>query len=638
VAPAATGRLALRPVRGGGMRIDGGFLGRYQALNRDTTIPHGMRMLAESGSLENLRIAAGASAGEYSMPLFRDSDVYKMLEAIAWERRRGTDPAQERFFADAVALISAAQHADGYLNSYVDVVESGARFTNPAMGHELYCAGHLMQAAVADLRTGGDPGGLAAVAGRYADLLAEQLPGKLSGFVPGHPEIETALVEFSRATGRTELVGMAADLVARRGAARLHWHSFGPAYFQDDVPFEQALAIRGHAVRALYLLSGAADVYTETGRPGLLHAALAQWDDMVSAKTYLTGGVGARHKDEAFGDPFELPPDHAYCETCAAIASIMWNWRLLLITGEARFAELIERTLYNGFLGALGLDGATFSYVNPLQARAPAPRRPWYRVACCPPNIMRLLATLDHYVATSTDTGVQIHQFANGRLSADLAPGILELQLATGYPYAGSLLVRVLAAPDGQADLSVRVPSAAAAISAAINGKPSHAEPGGDHYLRIRRAWTRGDELAVEFPLPVRTIRPDPRIDAVRSCVTFERGPLVYCFEGADLPGAGTAGRAGTLAHAGQLAGASVRRDARPAEVPGVQIGSQRIMALSVPGSIRDPAPPGWPYPADETPDGRAAPPARDVTLRAIPYYTRANRAPTDMRVWIPAR
>ena len=628
VAPVATERLTLYPIRGGGVRIEGGFWGRYQALNRETTIPHGMHMLEETGSLENLRIAAGLTSGEYSMPLFRDSDVYKVLEAIAWERGHGADAEQDLFLANTAGLLARAQQPDGYLNSYVQVVESGKRFGNPAMGHELYCAGHLLQAAVADLRTGGDPDGLAAVARRFADLLAG--PDLPEGFVPGHPEIEMALVELYRTVGAGKYLDLAAALVGRRGRSTLWWGSVGqvyePAYFQDDVPFEQAEEIRGHAVRALYLLSGGTDLYLETGGPGLLRSATAQWDDMVSAKTYLTGGTGSRHKREAFGDPFELPPDRAYCETCAAIASVMWNWRMLLTTGDAWFADLIERTLYNGFLAGLGLDGKSFFYVNPLQTRDPHKRERWYQCACCPPNIMRLLASLDYYVATSTDAGLQIHQFASGRVGAELTAGTFAIEMATGYPDEGTVRLRLRQAPDGPAELAIRIPGWAAEASATLNGRPAHAEPGDDHYLRISRIWTQGDELDVEFPLRARTIYPAPDIDAVRSCVAYERGPLVYCFEGVDV------------AAADRLRRATVRPGARPSELPGTDVAGHRVTGLSVPGQMVIRSPAGWPY-LDHPPgdaDGTGDRQARDTELRAIPYYVWANRGPSDMRVWIP--
>ena len=625
VAPLATERLTLHPIRGG-VRIEGGFWGHYQALNRQTTIPHGMRMLEETGSLENLRIAAGMSAGEYALPLFRDSDVYKVLEAIAWERAHGADAEQEQFLASTVQLLGRAQQPDGYLNSYIQVVEGGKRFGNPAMGHELYCAGHLIQAAVADLRTGGDPAGLAAVAGRFATMLTS--PGLPPDFVPGHPEIEMALVELYRTTGESSYLQLAADLVGRRGRGELSWGSVGntfpPEYFQDDVPVEEADRIRGHAVRALYLLSGAVDLYLETGRPGLLRSALAQWDDMVCGKTYLTGGLGSRHKREAFGEPYELPPDRAYCETCAAIASIMWNWRMLLTTGEARFADLLERTLYNGFLSGLGLDGKSFFYINSLHSRGLGERQPWYQCACCPPNVMRLIASLDHYVATRTDAGVQIHQFVSGRVTATLpSAGQLTLEMSTSYPDEGAVRLRVLQAPAGQAELAIRVPGWAWQAPAALNGRPLDAGPGDDHYLRVSRTWGDGDELVVEFPLRVHTIYPGPDLDAVRSCVAYERGPLVYCFEGVDVPGTG------------RLRGVTVQAGADAAEVRGVDVAGQPVTGLTVPGQIAARSPANWPYLNASTDHAREQ--AQPIELRGIPYFAWANRGPSDMRIWVPA-
>ena len=628
VAPVATQRLRLHPVGGGGVRIDGGFWRRYQVLNRETTIPHGMRMLEESGSLENLRIAAGMASGEYAMPLFRDSDVYKVLEAIGWERAHGADAEQDRFLASTVQLLVRAQQPDGYLNSYVQVVEGGKRFGNSAMGHELYCAGHLFQAAIADLRTGGDPAGLFALAARFADMLTG--PGLPAEFVPGHPEIEMALTELYRTTGDARYLDLAAGLLGRRGRATLSFgvpgHLYEPSYFLDDVPVEDADEIRGHAVRALYLLSGAVDLYLEAGRPGLLRSAVAQWDDMVSGKTYLTGGTGSRHKREAFGDRFELPPDRAYCETCAAIASIMWNWRMLLATGEARFADLMERTLYNGFLAGLGLDGKSFFYVNPLQARVGGGRQGWYFCACCPPNVMRLLASLDHYIATRTEAGVQIHQFVSGRLTARLrGAGKIALEMITSYPDEGTIWLRVRHAT-GEAELAIRVPSWAAAVSATLNGRPVPAEPGSDGYLRVSRAWAAGDELVIEIPLRARTIYPSPDLDAVRSCVAYERGPFVYCFEGIDVPGAGA------------LGGVTVRPGAEPTELASAYVADRHVIGLSLPGRIAAPAPAAWPYldrPANGgggSRDGQA----RDTELLAIPYFAWANRGPSDMRVWIP--
>ncbi|HTW99773.1 MAG TPA: beta-L-arabinofuranosidase domain-containing protein [Acidimicrobiales bacterium] len=631
VVPVSGRVLELQPLVHGSVELAGGFWGHRQRQNREVTIPYAMSMLEETGTLENLRLAAGASSAAYRLPLFRDSDLYKVLEAIAWERARGADPDQERFFASSVGVIEAAQEPDGYVNSYVQVVEKGRRFGDPAMGHELYCAGHLVQAAVADLRSAGAPTALGEVAGRLASLLVGAKRTDEIAFVPGHPEIETALVELYRTVGRHELLDLAAELIARRGRKSLHWHMFQPPYFQDDVPFVESRTVRGHAVRALYLLAGATDVYTETGRPELLGAIEAQWQDMVSGKTYLTGGLGARHEGESFGDRFELPPDRAYCETCAAIASVMWNWRMLLITGEARFADLMERTLYNGFIGGVGLDGTSFYYENPLQSRQPTARAPWYDCACCPPNAMRLLASLQHYLTTATAGGVQLHHYAPSTQRIDAPAGSLELAVETGYPYSGAVSVRVLAAPPGELEIAARIPPWAGDVSGTLNGASLPAEPGTDRYLRLRRPWSAGEEIVLELELRPRTVRALDEIDAVRGCVAFERGPLVYCIEGRDIPGGAN------------LRGVAVRAGSPAGDGPSLDVGGQVVPTLVLDGCVSEAVgdTEGWPY--DEPTGGAAevSPAVREGGVRAaellaVPFFARANRGATDLRVWVP--
>ena len=643
VEPVARERLALLPLSHGRVALTDGFWSSRQRRNREVTIPYGIAMLEQSGTMENLRVAAGSSTAEYKMPLFRDSDLYKVLEAIAWERSHGADDAHEHFLASSASLLAAAQEQDGYLNSYVQVVEPGRRFANPAMGHELYCAGHLLQAAVADTRTSahpsGSPSSLGLVASRFASYLADVLPREQAGFVPGHPEIETALVELYRTSRDDRLLDLAADLLARRGRGALRWHNFGASYFQDDVPFEQATAIRGHAVRALYLLAGATDIYTETGATTLLPPILAQWSDMTSSKTYITGGVGSRHQDEAFGDPFELPPDRAYCETCAAIASVMWNWRLLLLTGDGKYADLMERTLYNGFLAGVGLDGTSFFYVNPLQARTPSSRSPWYDCACCPPNVMRLLASLEHYLVTTSESGVQIHQYFSGTVSlpGGGAPGAGPLELAawTDYPHGGTFALRVVDAPDAPVEIAIRIPSYARSISLTLGGKQLQLEPDDRGYVRVSRAWTAGDELHLAMPMRPRAIYASDQVDGARGCVAFERGPLVYCVEGVDVePGSAGSG-------AGGLPGVSVDPLAPVGESPAVDIAGERVVALRLQGRLRRPGRPDWPYAEDRAALERAGDGSAGgdtaLEVQAIPYYSWANRGASDMRVWIPA-
>jgi len=642
VAPVATERLTLLPIARGQVVLGEGFWSARQQTNRTVTIPYGIAMLEQSGTLENLRIAAGTSTATYAMPLFRDSDLYKLLEAIAWERAHGADEAHERFFASSTSLLASAQQDDGYLNSYVQVVEPDKRFANPAMGHELYCAGHLVQAAVADARTAapkaGQPTALGDIAHRFASYLADVMSTTQASFVPGHPEIETALVELYRTNGNRRLLELAADLLARRGRGTLRWHNFAPSYFQDDVPVENATAIRGHAVRALYLLAGATDLYTETGAAALLPSILAQWSDMTSSKTYLTGGVGSRHDGESFGDAFELPPDRAYCETCAAIASVMWNWRLLLLTGDGKYAELMERTLYNGFLAGVGLDGTSFFYVNPLQSRTPSTRQPWYDCACCPPNVMRLLASLEHYLVTTSSSGVQVHQYFSGtiRLADEEVAGAGPFELAawTDYPHGGTFTLRVVDAPRTAVEIALRIPSYASSVSLALGGRPLDIEPDDQGYARIRRSWRTGDELVLTIPLRPRAIYASDQLDGARGCVAFERGPLVYCIEGVDVAAAAPAGVAATLP------GFSVDPLASVGESPAVGIASEQVVALRVGGRLRSPATAAWPYGDDRVAlrsiGANATVGDTAVEVQAVPYYCWANRRPSDMRVWVP--
>ena len=338
-----------------------------------------------------------------------DSDIYKTMEAVGWELahgRRPGDPELTSFAAEVIALLEEAQRPDGYLNSYFQV-SGEPRYTRLAWSHEMYCAGHLIQAAVALHRGAGD-GRLLAVAVRLADHLVREFAGQERG-LDGHPVIETALAELYRETGTAAYLELARQFVDQRGRGLAGNSGMGRRYLQDHLPVRATDTEVGHVVRALYLEAGVTDVAAEVGDRELLESSLRRWDDMVAAKTYLTGGNGSRHADEGFGDRFELPPDRAYNETCAAIASFQWCWRLLLATGDAKYADHMERVLYNGFGAAIATEGQRFFYVNPLQRREdhfekddPGRRRVWFNCACCPPNIMRLIASLEHYLATKS--------------------------------------------------------------------------------------------------------------------------------------------------------------------------------------------------------------------------------------------
>jgi DUF1680 family protein len=454
------------------------FWAERRRLNREVLIPDGERRLAEAGNFHNLR-AAASGEGAYRGLIYQDSDLYKWLEAVGWELRNGPSGELERMARETVALIAAAQDRDGYIDTPFQV-QGLQRWRNLAWEHELYCMGHMIQAAVA-------LPSLEPVARRTADMLVRAFA---DAGLCGHPEIELALIELYRVTGERAYLELAGKFVDRRGHGWLQPAGFGSAYFQDRVPVREQTLIEGHAVRALYLNCAATDLYLETGEQALLDAMLAQYDDMVSAKMYVTGGLGADASQEAFGAAYDLPPDRAYAETCAAVASVMWNHRLLQATGEVRFADELERALYNGVLVGVALDESKYAYVNPLHVHDGdhSPRRhAWYDCACCPPNIMRTLASLQRYL----DRG----------------------QYATGdYPWDGRIEV--------EQETELRVP--AWCSSARLNGSP------------VAPGWVRGRGV-LELDMPPRFIFPDPRIGAVRGCVAIARGPLIYCVEGEQI-------------------------------------------------------------------------------------------------------
>ena len=611
VAPTDSARVRLRPIDGRGVVIRDGLLAERQRVNREVTLLRGAEELERAGTLDNLRIAAGRASGERRGMVFSDSDVYKWLEALAWELGREPSAELERLARETTELVAAAQEPDGYLNSRCQVLDPAWRWTDLEMGHELYCAGHLFQAGVASARATGDTA-LLTVARRFADLIDEVFGEDTDTRTDGHPEVEVALVELYRHTGRRRYLQLADKLTARRGYGIFAGGRFDLDYYQDSEPVRDARSIVGHAVRALYLAAGVTDIYAETGDEALLGSMLRQWDDLTSTKAYLTGGVGSRHHGEAIGEPYELPPDRAYCETCAAIASIMWNWRLLLVTGESRFADLLERTLYNGFLSGHSLDGKSFFYSNPLQSRNGERRHHWNPVACCPPNVMRLLASLQHYLATVSERGIQLHQYA----SSTIRTGSVELAVDTGYPWSGTIAIEVVSPGESEWTLSLRV--AAWARSATLDGEP--VAPGG--YADLTRRWRAGDRVVLELDVSPRITAPNPHIDAVRGCVALERGPIVYCIEEHDLP-------TGV-----DLAAVAVDPAADPVDSgPVAQLDGVPGVALA--GVARDLG--GWRQ--SEYRDLREVPasaPAAPTQLLAVPYFAWANRDGGGMRVWIP--
>ncbi|WP_406448905.1 glycoside hydrolase family 127 protein [Streptomyces sp. NBC_01622] len=637
-------QVALRPAESA--RVTGGFWHERRRVNAEVSIPQGPALLDSVGNLHNLRLAAGTASGDYRGELpFLDTDVTKWLEAASWQLA-DTDPKAE--FAQAedvdrmIRLLAEAQQANGYLQSYYQVVRPGLRFVELRWGHELYCAGHLIQAAVAHHRATGRED-LLTVARRFADHIDDTFgPGKPVDGIGGHAEIETALVELYRETGERRYLDLAGYFVDRRGHGLLrdgrpmlgdaHAVAPGPAYFQDHVPVREAETVTGHVVRQLYLLSGVADLAAETGDQQLRAAMERLWESMTTTRTHLTGGLGAHHESEDFGDPYELPNERAYCETCAAVASIQWNWRMALLTGETRYSDLLERTLFNGFLSGVSLDGLRWLYVNPLRVRDgyesqggdnSARRTPWFTCACCPPNVMRLLASLPHYLASTDADGLQLHQYATGSYGGPVDGGRVAVRVDTDYPWQGRIAVTVDEAGPREWTLSLRVPQWCEQYTLEVGATPAE-QVSQDGWLRIRAAWRPGDTVVLNLGMEPRLTEADPRVDAVWGCVAVERGPLVHCLEQVDQPGA--PGLDDIVLD--PTAGLTVRY--RPDLLGGVTtvVGSGRLRG-------RPAGQDWWPYRvARSTPTG--TPDGAPFELTAIPYYAWANREDGSMRVWLP--
>ncbi|MGH3252846.1 MAG: glycoside hydrolase family 127 protein [Trebonia sp.] len=614
---------------GHGAHLTGGLLHAWRRRNAAASMPLALHQLVVAGNLDNLQLAISAAGKPvtpgarasgvtpaadlgYHGPVFMDSDIYKTLEAVGWELGSAPSAALADFAVTTIELLGRVQRPDGYLDSYIQA-SGEPPYQNLSSSHEMYCAGHFIQAAIALRRGAGNQQALD-IAVKLADHLVKEFAGQGNG-LDGHPIIETALVELYRETGTAGYRDLASQFVEQRGRGLVGDSGFGRRYLQDHLPVRERTTEVGHAVRALYLEAGVTDVATETNDRELLDGSVRRWRDMVAAKTHLTGGNGSRHNDEAFGDRFELPPDRAYNETCAAIASFQWSWRLLLATGDATYADHMERILYNGFAAAISTEGNRFFYVNPLQRRVdhyerddPGRRREWFKTACCPPNIMRLFASLQHYLATTADGTLYLHQYA----TASVTGARLTIEIETDYPWDGRVTIRVTSAPDEEREIAMRVPawSAAAGITVKDPDESSERVPvPPDRYLRLRRAWRPGDELRLRLDLTPRWTYPDPRVDAVRGCAAVERGPLVYCFEQADQ-----AARLGELA-----------------VIPAAPLTERTVTLPGIGRTIQVTAP------ARHIPPGPAAAVGQQVvTAVAIPYFQWDNRGPGAMRAWIP--
>jgi DUF1680 family protein len=588
----------LHPVPISAVTMGEGFWKPRLEANRTKAIPRLLELLEEHGVVDNFRRLSGRKQCKRRGPLFTDSDLYKWMEAAAWTLAASDDAAVRASLDRIIDEVLAAQCDDGYLNTYFVDERADKRWSDLGRAHELYCAGHLFQAAVAHYRaTGSDV--LLDGAKRYADYIASEFgPGRRQG-APGHPEIEMALVELYRTTGETRYLELC-------------------RFFQDQMKWTELRSLRGHAVRALYACAGGADYLMETGDAAYRTALDAIWTDLTTRKMYITGGAGARHHGEAFGDPFELPNDTAYAETCASIANAMWNWRMLLATGEARYADVMERVLYNGFLSGVSLAGTEYFYVNPLQSDGGHQRQPWYGCTCCPPNVQRTFACLPGYLYSTSPEGLWIHLYDDNVLDWRLEDGTqVRVSIETDYPWGGRVHLAVSPEKTAEFTLFLRIPAWCGEATVRVGGAETTCKAGAYH--AIRRAWKAGDDVGLTLAVAAAPVVCDPRVTANRGRVAIARGPLVYCLESVGNEGV-------NIMTAGLPVGASIESMYQPDLLGGV-------VELTFDGR--------WlAYDSQEALYRRVGqtdePASQQGRIRAVPYYAWANRGDSKMIVWIP--
>jgi len=634
-----------------GATIEAGFWSHFRDTAVREGIPFQWRALNDavegaepSHCLRNFRVAAGREAGAFSGYVFQDSDLAKWLEAVAYSLRWHPDPALEAVADGAIQAVVDAQQPDGYMDTYYIINGLDRRWTNLKDNHELYVAGHMIEAAVAYYRATGKRALLDAALKLVAhiDSVIGPEAGKLQGY-PGHPGIELALMRLYEVTNDPRHLRLAEYFVRQRGQSPLYFEQedakngnafywkdspFRYQYYQAGKPFLEQRDAEGHAVRAMYLYSGAADVARATGDAELADTCRRLWRSAVHRRMYVTGAVGSSEYGEAFTFDYDLPNDTAYGETCASIGLVFFARRMLALEAKGEYADVMERALYNGVLSGMQLDGRRFFYVNPLEVvpeacekdgrkRHVRPRRQrWFGCACCPPNLIRLPASLEDYLYTVEGEHVFIHLYAGGAAGLEIAGRQVGLRVETRYPWEGRVAVTVATGAPVTFALHLRLPGWCRGYGLEVNGEALDAEPR-DGYIAVSRTWRDGDRLTLDLPMPVRLVRANPRVRENVGRLAVARGPVVYCVEEADN---------GPDLHRLRLGGArSEDFDVRwrPEKLGG-------IMELSCPGLREgEEAPEDALYGEDFGRDDRRA------RLTFIPYYSWANRQTGEMRVWV---
>jgi DUF1680 family protein len=642
------------------VRIQDGFWNQFTDLVRGTVIPYQWEALNDripdaepSYAIRNFRIAAGMEEGEFGGMVFQDSDVAKWIEAVGYSLASQPDPELERTADELIEIIAKAQHANGYLNTYYSIKEPGNEWTNLHEAHELYCAGHMMEAAIAYYETTGKRRLLDVVCkfADYIDTVFGREQGKLRGY-DGHQEIELALVKLYQATGEERYLKLAQFFIDERGQSPnflieeckhrdgySHWMKKEMpiptieqmAYNQAHLPVrEQDVAI-GHSVRAVYMYTAMADLASLTNDRELIEACRRLWDNTTKRQMYITGGIGSTHHGEAFTFDHDLPNDTVYAETCASIGLIFFARRMLLLEAKSEYADVLERALYNNVLGSMSQDGKHYFYVNPLEVWPKASsnnpdrrhvksvRQKWFGCSCCPPNVARLLTSLNDYIYTTSaeDNKVYTHLFIGSEAQFELAVGQVALKQQSRLPWEGYVRFELTTVPDAGFTLALRIPSWCYGQAVMkINGMISEYDVE-NGYATVNRQWAQGDIVEWEPVLEAQLITSHPEIRANAGKAAIERGPLVYCLEETDN---------GSL-----LPNLSIDREAELHSYYDTELLGGAVV-IEANGRADERA--SWQENTAYRPLAQQQV-SEPVKLKAVPYYLWGNRQPGEMSVWI---
>lgn len=591
--------------------------------NRKISIPHAFRKCEETGRISNFAKAGGLMKGKHEGAYFNDSDVYKIIEGAAYALKIHPDPKLEKYVDGVIDKIAAAQWEDGYLYTFYSLPkrQPEKRWTNIGSMHELYCAGHFFEAAVAYYQATGKRKALD-VAIRFADYINSVFGPDKKHNPPGHQEIEIALVKLYRVTGDRKYLDLAKFFLDQRGYPR--GRGLYGTYSQDHKPVIQQDEAVGHAVRACYMYSGMADVAMLTADTNYLNALDRIWQNVVYKQLYLTGAIGARGGHEGFGDKYQLPNLAAYCETCAAIANAMWNYRMFLAHGDAKYVDVLERIIYNGFLSGISLKGNRFFYPNPLESNGQHGRSPWFGCACCPSNVVRFVPSVGGYVYASRADNVYVNLFIGGTGTIKTQNNTVQIEQQTRYPWDGAVNITVNPKRSGRFAVCVRIPGWAQNqplpsdlyrymgksnenVTLKVNGKPIAIEME-NGFARIRRKWRKGDKVELDLPMPIRRVLAHEKVEDDKGRAALQRGPIVYCAEWPD-----------NERHAINLLlpdDSTLKAEYRADMLNGVEVITGKAFGLQ-----RDK-------------DGETVL-KKQQNFLAIPYYAWAHRGRGEMAVWL---